>query len=110
MDVLSSASRPFCEGVADPAVAAEDGHLHAELARLSGDDRGLGVVAGGKQDIRLFAADACERRLEIGVAARVADRRHDPAAKSGEVLGDRISEADGEVLRLVAEDGDLARL
>ena len=108
--MLFSASRPFCERVADPAVAAENRHLHAELARLTDDDRGLGVVAGDEHGVRLLAADLGEDGLEVGVAAAVADRVQHLAAERREVLRDRIGEADRVVLLDVLEDGDLPRL
>ena len=70
------------ERVADPAVAAENRHLHAELARLARDDRRLRVVAGREDRVRLLAADLRQDGLEVGVARAVAHRRRAPVPPS----------------------------
>ena len=64
-----------------PAVAAEQRHVDAELARLLRDQADLGVVAGHEDRVGLRGADRRELRAEVDVAARVALVGDDLAAE-----------------------------
>ena len=64
-----------------PAVAADERHVQAEVARLDGDLPDLGVEAGDEQNLRVTALERRELRPELGVATGVALRPCDAPAQ-----------------------------
>ena len=93
-----------------PAVAAEQRHVDAELARLLRDQAELRVVAGHEDRVGLGGADRRELRAELDVAARVALVGDDLAAELGERLAEEIGEPDRVVLLEVEQDRHLLDL
>ena len=80
--------------IAHPAVAAQNRHLHAQLARLAHDDGGFRIIARHEDRIGLLAAHLRENGLEVGVARAVAHRIQHLPAERGEMLLNGIGEAD----------------
>ena len=102
------------------AVAAENGHIEAELVRLLADKRGLGVVAGHEDGLGIVGLDRGELRVEVLVAfgifflegaddAAVRRKRFDKIFCEADAVGGRNGSEHGDaagVQRVPGEFGE----
>src|SRR6185503_19011059 len=90
--------------LAFPAIAAEQRHGDAQLARLARDEPGLRVVTGDVDRVRLLRLDRGQLGAEVLVAGLVGLLGDDRAAQLLERGAEELGEAGGVVALQVLED------